>query len=1105
MILTLPKAFALLGLIACVAPLASQSMSDTPVRPVNVILDSDMADNADDVGDHAMLWALAANGEVNVLALIASSTNDYTAACMQAIATYYGHPNVPIGANQTSIPNAYHGYFSYYTPQVAQQFGYPGKTRNYYPAAPTVYRQALAAAPDHSVYIVAGGFFRPLMDLLQSGPDAISPLTGMQLVAQKVKRLLPVAGRFPDSSDNDHGNLAVDPDSASYVIANWPTEIVWMPDDQTSDVITGPAANADPNVNPVKLAYNLYCSNGLYCANTTPAWTQTALLYTMRGGIGTYFGIGGQEGSTVVWDSTTSIPGRSIWSQLPDRHHGYLVKFTDPSILAGIINPLVQWIPPRNPITQPPVANSQSVTAAGVSVPITLTGSDPQNAALTFTVATQPVNGSLSGVAPNLTYTPNSGFVGNDSFTFWVGNGYYLSSVATVSITVTAPNQPPVSNSQSVTTYGTPISITLAATDAENETLTYAIVSQPFHGTLTGTPPAVTYTPAWSYNGADSFTFRASDAHGTSNVATVSITVDLNSPPYRMRVNAGGPSITDVSGNVWQADTGYSGATSTYSTTQAIAAVTGDPRLYQTERYASNIFQYSSSNLPNGAYTVNLHFAEIASGCFYTGCRQFDVLLQGNIFLHNFDPYAAANGGNIAVARSTSAVVSNGTLTITLQAAATLYPTLSAIDFVFQAPNSPGFGSISGIVTQAGTNTPISGALVACGTDSKITDTSGHYLFTHLAPGGYTLTVSNRAYPNTSQAVTVTSGATATLNFALTGGITQPPVANSQSVTTSGATVPITLTASDPQNAPLTYAVATQPAHGSLSGTAPSLAYTPTAGYVGSDSFTFSASNGFYQSNVATVSITVTAANQPPVANSQTLTSYGGALPITLTATDAENEPLTYTILTQPGHGALSGTPPSVVYTPAAGYNGPDSFTFQASDAHGTSNVATISITVNLGGNPYTLRVNAGGPSITDTGGRVWQADTGYLGTTYTFSTTSAITSLSGADPRLYQTERYTSGPLQYAFSNLPTGNYAVKLHFAEIDGCNYVGCRVFNVAVQGVTVWSNFDVFATAGGANIGIVQQTTAAVTNGTMSITLQAGYTQYPTISAIELIAQ
>ena len=308
-------------------------------------MDSDMSNSVDDVGDHAMLWALAARGEINVLALILSSTNDYSAPCARAIASYYGHSNVLIGANKGTVPSAYAAGASAYTQQVANQFGTPGDSRANYPDAVTAYRQALAGAPDQSVYIVNGGFYRPMYELLQSGPDAISPLTGLQLVAQKVRRAVFSAGRFPDSGSSPEGNLANDPDSASYVVANWPTEIVWLGYDEGWNVITGPAANADPATNPIKLAYNLHCRNGTYCGNNTPAWTQIALLYVVRGGLGTNFSVGGQGGSTVVWDSTTATPGRSIWSQNPDRQHTYLQKAISATDMAAILNALVHWIP----------------------------------------------------------------------------------------------------------------------------------------------------------------------------------------------------------------------------------------------------------------------------------------------------------------------------------------------------------------------------------------------------------------------------------------------------------------------------------------------------------------------------------------------------------------------------------------------------------------------------------------------------------------------------------------------------------------------------------------------------------------------------------------
>jgi hypothetical protein len=74
----------------------------------------------------------------------------------------------------------------------------------------------------------------------------------------------------------------------------------------------------------------------------------------------------------------------------------------------------------------------------------------------------------------------------------------------------------------------TPKAITLLATDVDGDPLTYQIAAQPAHGTLSGTPPNVTYTPAAGYSGSDSFTFKANDGRVDSNIATVSITFAIN-------------------------------------------------------------------------------------------------------------------------------------------------------------------------------------------------------------------------------------------------------------------------------------------------------------------------------------------------------------------------------------------------------------------------------------------------------------------------------------------------------------------------------------------------------------------------------------------------
>lgn len=194
---------------------------------------------------------------------------------------------------------------------------------------------------------------------------------------------------------------------------------------------------------------------------------------------------------------------------------------------------------------------------------------------------------------------------------------------------------------------------------------------------------------------------------------------------------------------------------------------------------------------------------------------------------------------------------------------------------------------------------------------------------------------------------------TATVSISVSP-VNDPPTANPKTVTTQEDTAAnVALTGSDPDGNPLTYTVLTQPPHGTLSGTVPSLVYTPAANYNGSDSFTFKVNDGTVDSAPATVSITVTSVNDAPVADAQSVgTDEDSPLNITLTGSDVEGIPLTYTVVSLPSHGALSGSAPDLVYTPTADYNGPDSFTFRVNDGLLNSALATVSITVNAVNDP---------------------------------------------------------------------------------------------------------------------------------------------------------
>ena len=142
------------------------------------------------------------------------------------------------------------------------------------------------------------------------------------------------------------------------------------------------------------------------------------------------------------------------------------------------------------------------------------------------------------------------------------------------------------------------------------------------------------------------------------------------------------------------------------------------------------------------------------------------------------------------------------------------------------------------------------------------------------------------------------------------------------------------------------------------------------------------------------------------------------------------------------------------------------------------------------------IRVHAGGGAYTDPSGNAWSADTGFIGG-YTYSTSANISGTT--TPALYQTERWNSPTLQYAFT-VPNGTYSVKLKFAEIFFTT-CGNRIFNIAINGSAVTSNFDPCAAAGGPNIAVDRTYSVNVTGGQIAI-LMTGIANNPKISAIEI---
>ena len=182
-----------------------------------------------------------------------------------------------------------------------------------------------------------------------------------------------------------------------------------------------------------------------------------------------------------------------------------------------------------DPPNKPPTATAQSVVVEeDASIAIQLAGTDPDGSVTGYRVVDQPQQGTLTGTAPALTYTPAADFNGTDSFTFVAtDNRGADSDPAQVSIEVTPVNDSPVATAQEVdVSEDGSVAIELSGTDPDGSVTGYRVVDQPQQGTLTGTAPALTYTPAADFNGTDSFTFVATDNQGAdSDPAQVSIEV----------------------------------------------------------------------------------------------------------------------------------------------------------------------------------------------------------------------------------------------------------------------------------------------------------------------------------------------------------------------------------------------------------------------------------------------------------------------------------------------------------------------------------------------------------------------------------------------------
>ena len=308
----------------------------------------------------------------------------------------------------------------------------------------------------------------------------------------------------------------------------------------------------------------------------------------------------------------------------------------------------------------------------------------------------------------------------------------------------------------------------------------------------------------------------------------------------------------------------------------------------------------------------------------------------------------------------------------------------------------------------------------------------------------------------------------------------------------------VTLAARVDSGRAVTFSVLTPPEHGSLSGAAPNLVYTPTADYTGPDHFTFQAADPSGASGqVARLSRTgtifISVRNHAPVAQDQAtaVATMNTPRTIILRATDAGDDPLTYSLAVLPAHGACLLSSNRVTYTPSTNYTGQDRFTWKANDGYLDSNMATVSVDVAV------LAVNFQPPAYPVPAGYVKDEGSAFnAGRGYGWDTTrtNQVNCLNlNPDPRVDTRIAATSNATWTCA--LPNGDYAVTLAYGNPDEAIYVAFQDC-IAMQGVTVVNNPANNIYASNPMFGSVGNLPVTVTNGQLTVVIGNNTNSAPT---------
>lgn len=308
-------------MLCCLISVGAIEDVPEPKAPVPLIYDTDMGNDVDDGFALGVIHALQSRGECELLAVTVTKDHELAAPFVDVLNTFYGRGDVPIGVVRDGAEPKQGKFLGLASEEKDGAMRYPHDLHsgNAAPEATELLRKVLAGQADHSVVIAQVGFSTNLARLLDTPPDAHSPLNGRDLAAQKVKVLSVMAGAFEPHNGKPHPeyNVVLDIPAAQKLAKDWPTPIVYSGFEigiKTRLPLEGirDDYNYVPD-HPMKAAYTLY--NNVY--SDQPSWDLTSVLWAVRPDRG-YFGL--SESGVVTYDPE----GFTHWQEDAAGKHRYL-------------------------------------------------------------------------------------------------------------------------------------------------------------------------------------------------------------------------------------------------------------------------------------------------------------------------------------------------------------------------------------------------------------------------------------------------------------------------------------------------------------------------------------------------------------------------------------------------------------------------------------------------------------------------------------------------------------------------------------------------------------------------------------------------------------